>query len=163
MRKTALAFACLATPALSCGVGQWEVFDCTLSDGKKQLRVCSTEEAANYSFAVPGQSPEIELFEPIDRLDYRPWNGVGRTLFEDATFNNESYSYSVYSVFDRLTEGAMLEGGVVVKKDDVEIAHLRCDPGSVSARLDLFYEFKARVGQCWNHQDFTWGTDCPTN
>lgn len=163
MRALALAIICVSGPAFSCGVGEWEVFDCTLSGGKKLLRLCSTEEAAIYRFGVPGKEPELELFEPITSFDYRPWPGIGRYLSESVTFMNDSYGYSVYSSFDRLSEGAQQEGGVVVTKGDEELAHLRCDAGSVSARIDLFGKFKSEAGQCWDFEARLWSTDCPAN
>ncbi|MEM6408387.1 MAG: hypothetical protein AAF700_08220 [Pseudomonadota bacterium] len=163
MRAFALAIACIAGPAFSCGVGEWEVFDCSVSGGKKTLRICSTEEAAIYRFGVPGKDPELELFEPIPSFDYQPWPGIGRYLNERVTFTNDSYGYTVYSSFDRLSEGAQQEGGVIVIKGDAELAHLRCDAGSVSARIDLFGQFKSAAGQCWDYEARNWTSECPAN
>ncbi len=106
---------------------------------------------------------ELELFEPITCFDYQPWPGIGRYLNERVTFNNDSYGYTVYSSFDRLTEGALQEGGVIVTQGDEELAHLRCDAGSVSARIDLFGRFKSEAGQCWDLEARLWSTDCPAN
>ncbi|MEM7471321.1 MAG: hypothetical protein AAF340_08210 [Pseudomonadota bacterium] len=165
MRTLILAFAVVATPAVSCGIGEYEVFDCAISGGKKQLRLCTTEQAAIYRFGKTGNAPELELFAPIERFDYRPWNGIGRTLYEQVTFTNQSYGYTVYGVFDRLAEegNADLEGGVIVTDAGAEIAHLTCDAGSVTARMDLFYELKTRAGQCWDIQNLLWTTDCPVD
>lgn len=163
MRRLVGVLCVLAAPAAACGVGEQEVFDCTASGGTKLLRVCTTEEAARYSFGRLGQQPELELFAEMQALDYRPWNGIGRSYYEQVTFYNAGHAYTVYFNLDRLEEDPLrsITGGVAVNRNGEEIANVSCDPGSITNGLDALYGQKQAVGQCWDHSNFLWTTNCP--
>ena len=163
MRCVAALVLVLAAPANACGVGELEVFNCTVTGGSKLLRVCTTEEAARYSFGPVGQAPELELFESTAALEYRPWNGIGRSYYEQVTFYNAEYAYTVYFNLDRLEQDPLraATGGVAVDRNGQEIANLSCDLGGITNSLDALYRTKQAVGQCWDSRNFLWTTNCP--
>lgn len=120
---------------------------------------------ARYSFGKTGQSPELDLSAPIATLDYVPWNGIGRTIYEQVTFQNKSYGYTVYFLFDRLAEvpTQAVSGGISVEQNGQEIANLECDTDTISSGMDVFVERKRAVGLCWDSKSFAWTPNCPTN
>lgn len=141
------------------------MFQCTLSNGAKTLEVCYGDGVAQYSFGRTGQKPELELSATITDLYYLPWNGVGRSIYEEIGFRNGDYDYTIHAALDRTIleddDEWPLTGGVTVIKADQTIAEIDCDPESVTHSLDSFYEAKHDAGQCWRHQSFEWLDECP--
>lgn len=108
----------------------------------------------------------LEITTPIVDLDYLPWPGIGRNIWEAVTFSNDVYDYEVFTGFERgPDEGAdgisPVYGGVVITRGALEIASLGCDEGMVKWGYGGgLYDAKAEAGQCWNsHPDNNW-TSC---
>lgn len=164
----ALAVILMASPAFAiCGGNAEEVFTCTVSGGKKQVTICSGDGIARYLFGKAGRDPELELSAQVAELHYMPWNGIGRSIYEEVAFDNGAHTYTVYAALDRtILEGDPqdpISGGVVVTKGDQTLAELTCDAGSVRHSLDGFYAQKQNLGQCWDHHAFAWTANCPAN
>lgn len=135
---------------------------CTLKDGRKVLDVCHLHGEARYRYGKKGGQPELELSEWIGDLDYLPWNGIGRSIYEEVAFYNGDFRYAVYSAFDRTQESNYpLSGGIVVTNGDQTVAELFCDPGSVNTAIDTLYEQKKIEGFCWDYDSFSWRL-CPS-
>lgn len=163
--RPALAVSALwamTATALACGSDQVRVFSCTFNQGAKQVDICADAQMAQYRFG-PVQGPaELALATPIVALAYVPWNGIGRSIYEQAAFPNADHTYTVFSAFDRMTlePEQQLDGGIAVSKGSQEIAVLRCDAGSVMAELDALYPLKEAAGQCWSYDSFSWQAEC---
>ncbi len=150
----------------ACAPGQDARFHCSVKGGAKLVEVCHGGGVTQYSFGAAGKPAELALNDPIETLDYTPWNGIGRSIYEEVAFANGDYLYTVYAAYDRLVEGDdadRLSGGVVVTKADQTLAQLECDAGSISHQLDAYYDDKLNAGQCWNFETFSWSSDCPSN
>lgn len=140
-----------ATAATACDV---PVFSCDV--GAKRLSICLTGETLTYSFG-PSGAPELLIDTDLSRLDYIPWAGVGRHLFESVRLRNGDYTYEVWHSLDRLDPDATLEGGVIVFQGDDTLADLSCTPRT--ARGDLYTLFVAieATGRCFDLNTRTWG------
>jgi hypothetical protein len=157
MRAALLLFVLVASPAWAT-CQEEEIFSCPI--GKKVVEVCSWRGEVTYSFGRQG-SPEIILYDPLETVDYTPWPGIGRAIWDMVAFQNEGVTYEVWSSFDRLDENAVMEGGVNVMKGDDLLATLTCEKGKVDTALDRISELKAGIGQCWDYDARLWTTDCP--
>ena len=156
---TGLIAAVALIPATSFAACQGQtVLSCPI--GKKQLEVCLHGGTATYSFGPKGRA-ELTLSSPIETLDYTPWNGIGRSIWEAVAFHNDGVSYEVWASVDRMADNPIYEGGVNVLRGDALVAQLSCDKGSKVSDLDPLYQAKRAAGQCWNHETFEWGPPCP--
>ncbi|QRF65407.1 hypothetical protein [Ponticoccus alexandrii] len=128
IRFSALAVA-LSTGAAfaACSTAEATFLSCPVEGSGKWLEVCAEDQAAVYRYGPSGH-PELELVEQYGPLDYAPWPGVGRSVWETVTFYNGSYSYTVYISMDRMDESAWPEGGVTVRNGGTDVAHLDCRP-----------------------------------
>ncbi len=163
---TAILLALTATQAQArCAPSETEVFSCKIAGSSKRVEICEGGQVARYSFGKAGQSPELDLSAPIAALDYVPWNGIGRTIYEQVTFQNKGYGYTVYFLFDRLSEvpTQAVSGGISVEQNAQEIANLECNPDTISSGMEIFVERKRAVGLCWDYKSFAWTPNCPTN
>ena len=150
----------LPSGAIACAANTETLLSCSFEAGAKTLNVCLAEGNPTYEFGQTGASPDLSLAPDLLDVDYRPWPGVGRALFEELTFYNAGYSYMVYSIFDRLDENAVMEGGIIVSQGNTELAQLECDPGSGTAGIDRLFNAMQSRGQCWDHAQHLWGP-CP--
>lgn len=127
--------------------------------GKKILQVCHHGAGATYSFGPPGAS-ELEIETPISRLDYRPWPGIGSSIWESVIFTHDGVDYEVWQAIEKLTEehetGPEWSGGVTVIRGDETLASLSCDTPPDPAALDLLFAAKEDAGQCWDHATLAW-------
>lgn len=135
------------------------IFECQMRGGAKVLSVGYNAPFVFYSFGSPDQA-ELVIKVPVTELEVRPWNGIGRYLFEGATFENDGHGYVVHHALDRLTQNAALEGGVIVMKGDAVLADLACDAGTVQGGMFAFADLKDLGGQCWDLEAQVWSTQC---
>lgn len=161
MRRTALiACLCLAAPPHAAqegcfGAGE-PLFHCRA--GGKAVDICLQGEVVIYSYGPGGGAAELLLARRVEGVGMVPWNGIGRTLWEELTFYNGTYAYAAHYAVDRLAEGApKVEAGVEVREGERRIARVTCDAGSVT-RFDFYpvYEAKEAAGQCWSRERFEW-------
>ncbi|MCF2870018.1 hypothetical protein L0664_02965 [Octadecabacter sp. G9-8] len=147
-----------------CLDGEGTFLSCRIADSENVLRVCFTATDTFYRFGPLGQTPDLELMEPIASVDYQPWNGVGRSISEAITFNTGPYSYLTYAGFERMFGEEEYEdiphrsfGGVTVTKNDTEIARLECDRSSVDFGWDVaLFEAKQALGFVWDDRNREW-------
>ncbi|MBW7922507.1 MAG: hypothetical protein H3C51_10445 [Rubellimicrobium sp.] len=157
MRVLAVVALTLCTPlpaAAECAPGGL-VFSCQI--GAKVLELCRKADNITYSFGPPG-APELRLSAPLVTLDYEPWPGIGSSVWEQVTFGNGGYSYTVWTRTDRNFDG--LNAGIEVSRGASSVASLYCDAGSASNQLyDTLYAMKESVGLCWGGPNDGW-TGC---
>jgi hypothetical protein len=156
--RAILLFLALAAPAQAACPNDSEVFSCTISG--KALQLCHWKGALIYNFGDP-ERPELSIAEPLQTAAFTPWNGIGRYIWETLAFRNAGYTYEVWTSAERgpeATEG--LTGGITVLQGDQTIAQLTCDPGTPNQSLDVIYELKQSIGQCWDFDSRSWQTAC---
>ena len=151
LRPLSLVSLCLScsllqatSAAAQCAVNEEVLLACPI--GEKRLTVCATQGASIlYSFATTRQV-ELRLHRGPEAFDYRPWPGIGATIWESVTFGNGGFAYEVYTSFDKNErQGA---AGVRVTRGDAEIAHLRCDEGGEAFGFDPIYYALQEEGFC---------------
>lgn len=124
---------------------------CTFNNGAKSVSICVDGDTATYAFGPTGEAPDLALRTPIAALDYQPWPGVGRTIFESVTFYNHDYSYTVISGVDRMSADDSRFSEVIVKQNEAEVAVLICDPDSVRWTYSPeLADAKAALNLCWS-------------
>jgi hypothetical protein len=148
----------LAAPAQAACPNGSEIFSCTIAG--KALQLCHWKGALIYSFG-PEEKPELSLAEPLESVAFTPWPGIGRHIWETVDFPNQDYTYEVWTSVERdpdAIEG--LRGGVNVLQAGELVAQLTCDPGTPSQSLDVLYDLKRSIGQCWDFDSQVWTNTC---
>ena len=153
MRAALLLALLAATPAHAACQGD-EAFSCRI--GKKTLDVCYWKGMLTYRFGPEGR-PELTLNERLETVDFMPWPGIGRAIWDSVVFENDGVTYEVWSSFDKMDENAVMEGGVNVMQGTETLATLTCNKGSVGRGLEGLSDLKAGIGQCWDYDSRTWG------
>jgi hypothetical protein len=161
MRSVALLIAVLsaaASPASAACQNDAQVFSCQI--GQKTLQVCHWKGALIYQFG-PEDRWELSITEPLETADFKPWNGIGRYIWETLTFRNKGVSYEIWTSVERGPDATTgLEGAVTIREGDAELARLTCNPGTASTSLDSINDLKSAIGQCWDYESQTWTTAC---
>jgi hypothetical protein len=151
--RAALLLALLAAPAHAACQGD-EAFSCQI--GKKTLEVCYWKGMLTYAYGPKGK-PELFLNEPLETVAFTPWPGIGSSLWETVAFQNDGYTYEVWTSVERDPEATEpRSGGVRVMQGDATVAELTCDRGTATP-MDALYDLKDGIGQCWNMETRTWG------
>ena len=156
----------IAGPALAgCPAGTTPILTCTFEHGAKRVDACQDGTTATYAFGKAGQAPDLTLVTPVADLDYTPWPGVGRSIWEEVSFYNQDITYLLWFNYDKVNaiEEAQAAGapdpltaGISVLRGDGEgLASLECDPGSIDTEMDALSDAKERLGLCWDGE--TWG------
>ncbi len=154
------------TAAADCTPEQEPFMSCQIEGRNMVLSVCLTADLALYSYGPQAGPPDLTLSEPLVSVAYTPWPGVGRSIWEDVTFINGEYRYTVFAGFDRMfgneTEADHPTphfGGVTVRQGDVQVAELACDRATVNYGAfggDPIYEAKIAAGQQWDGREQVW-------
>lgn len=137
---------------------------CQIEGRDTFLRVCFTPDTAFYRYGPLKSEPELEISEPVATLDYRPWPGAGRSIFEDVIFTNEGYRYGVFAGIDRMFDDETEDdhptprfGGVSVKRGEDTLADLACDRATVDFDWgEELFEAKQALGYSWDPVDRMW-------
>ncbi len=142
---------------------------CTLRGGTKHLQICLNGPNAVYKYGPATGAPELEIITAVSTLDYLPWPGIGRDIWESVTFANGSFRYEVAAGFSRpMGEGDAVPspayGSIRISRDGTEIAQILCDAGSVDWTYGGgLYDAKSALGLCWTgYPENTW-SPCPAN
>lgn len=120
----AAAMMLCAAPALAvCTGNQIEVFACSF--GAKQVELCMTtdEQKLTYRFG-PKDAPELELTRGFDEITMQPWNGIGRSIWDVVTLPSGSFSYQLFSSFDKFEQSHV--SGLEVLRGNQTLATLDC-------------------------------------
>lgn len=151
--RAALLLALLAAPAHAACQGD-EAFFCKI--GSKTLEVCYWKGMLTYAYGPEGK-PELFLNERLETVAFTPWPGIGSSLWETVAFQNDGYTYEVWTSVERDPESTEpRSGGVRVLQGDATVADLTCDR-STATSMDGLYDLKAGIGQCWDLESRTWG------
>lgn len=149
----ALLAAPIAAPAQAACQGD-EAFSCQI--GAKTLDVCYWRGMLTYRFGPEGK-PELVLNEPLETVAFTPWPGMGGSFWETVAFQNEGYTYEVWTSVERDPEATEpRQGGVRVLQGNTTVAELDCDRGTATP-MEVLYDLKHGIGQCWDAESQTWG------
>lgn len=165
MKHIAAALLCsfpVVAEAACFGSGD-PLFHCTVNQGRKALDVCLQGEVAIYRFGPVNGAAEMLLARHVTGVGMTPWNGIGRYLWEEATFYNGTHDYLIsYSIDRNAAESApQVQAGVIVAEGDSEVAEIGCDQGSVTeADFYPLFEAKLAAGQPWCQSTQSWNSAC---
>jgi len=168
MIKTSCVAVLIAGFAVSaqaeCLTGERTFMSCQIEDKTAILRVCFTNTDIHYRYGPRGSAPELSITETIGTVNYRPWNGVGRSIVEEVEFQTGRFAYRVYAGFERIFDEEEYEdiahrqfGGVRVFEGDAEIATLLCERKTVDFAWEVeLFEAKEGLGFVWDHREREW-------
>lgn len=155
--RAALLLTLLAAPAHAACQGD-TVFSCRI--GAKLLEVCHSGDTLTYAFGPEGR-PELALSQPLQTVAFTPWPGIGSEIWETVAFPSQDHVYEVWTSVRRDPEATYgLRGGVSVLKGEELVVQLVCDPGTPSQSLDVIYDLKVGIGQCWDMETRAWTASC---
>lgn len=153
---------CAAMPvSAGCFGSGTPLFECTVNGGQKSVDICLQAGVVLYSFGPAGRAPDLLLGRDVIGVDMTPWNGIGRSIWEELRIYNGIYSYIVSYAIDRLEEAPVDARLIVAEGEETQLAEFLCDPGSV--RTSDFYplfEAKEAAGQLYCADTFSWGAGC---
>ena len=151
--RAALLLAVLAAPAHAACQGDMG-FSCQI--GTKSLDVCYWKGMLTYLYGPDGK-PELAISEPFETVAFTPWPGISSSLWETVAFQNDGYTYEVWTSVERDPESTEpRSGGVRVMQGQTTVAELDCDPGTATS-MDVLYDLKDGIGQCWDMESQSWG------
>lgn len=158
MRALALLLALLPLPALAECQNESEVFSCRI--GAKTLQVCHWKGMLIYQYGRP-EAWDLSLAEPLETAAFTPWPGFSSNIWETVAFPNKGYTYEVWTSVTRDPDSTQpLQGGVNVLQGEDLKAQLTCDNGTASNSLDVIFDLKESIGQCWDFDSRSWQTAC---
>ncbi|WIV52320.1 hypothetical protein QQG91_15160 (plasmid) [Marivivens sp. LCG002] len=139
---------------------------CQIEGRNTEVAVCFDDRNVSYSYGSIGSPPELELSSPVERVDFEPWPGLGRSIYEEVTFYNGDYSYTVGGGFERpfSDEEAQQElrrfGWVEVMHLGEQIAYFECRPETVTYGFGGgLYDLKVAANQSWDQYSLSWVSD----
>lgn len=125
------------------------------------LRVCHDDFTVTYSYGRPDEVPELYLSEPIETVDYYPWDAPEPTS-GSITFRNGDYAYEVASLFvsppfaDDIPSVTHF-GWITVTRNGEIVDKLECRPEpSRYAYGGSLYERMTAMGLVWNGYGQGW-------
>lgn len=165
--KVLFALFAFTNPAWAdCEVGEMTFMSCRIENSTSILRVCYDSQTVHYRFGAADQTPDLALSSSIAAVDYTPWPGVGRSIWEEIRFENDSYLYTVHAGFERMFDEEEYEdiphrafGGVSVTtgEDEAEVVTLSCERATVSFGWDdALFKAKNALGYAWDDRARVW-------
>lgn len=161
IRLTALLLLASAMPALAdCPNGTETFMSCTFKNGAKSVAVCAAGNQVSYIYGPTNAKPELFLQRSAVDVDYSPWAGFGRSIWESVVFYNGVTSYEVYGSIDKMMaedDPATVTGGIIIAKNGETLAELICDPASVNFDYNqAMLDAKEAAGQCLDLESREW-------
>ncbi|MCA0043017.1 hypothetical protein [Celeribacter litoreus] len=135
------------------------LFHCHFPNGK-EVTINVQAEGVSYAFGPPHAAPELQLERPYADVGVLPWNGVGRSIWEEIRIPNGDVTYAVWGSFDRMTEAHEVSGGIVVERGGEELARLDCAPSGVIYAPFSFSDVYEEAGYCWSFETERWQEAC---
>lgn len=141
---------------------------CTLRSGANTAQVCVNDTDVVYRFGRAGKAPDLELTTPVSTVDYVPWPGIGRTIWESVAFENGAFRYEIGTGFSRRMDDDDPEipvafGVISVTENGESIATLKCDKGTVDWGYGGgLFDAKKAQNLCWKSAPENKWISCPT-
>lgn len=128
----------------------------------KELSVCYNDKIVTYRFG-PASAPELVLTETVATIDFLPWPGAGRSVWEEVRFHTGNHTYAVFAGFDRLygddadtDQQNRFFGGVTVMRAGETLANLTCHPETTHAPWSGLFDAKTAAGLRWDREAQIW-------
>ena len=149
-----------------CPRGQETFASCLIEGRNTEVNVCFDKDYTTYSYGPIGGAPELVLYELTNRVDFEPWPGVGKSIYESVTFYNGDYAYNVGGGFERpfsdeeMNQPIRRFGWVTVTESGETAANLECIPDTVGYGFGGgIYDVKTSARQTWDEASLTWVSD----
>lgn len=150
----------------ACPVGQEAFTSCQIEGRSTEVFVCHDDRVATYGYGPIGQPAELSLLDTVENVDFEPWSGLGKAIYERITLYNGDYSYEVGGGFDRpFSEEEMLLdirrfGWIDVAQNGEVVSRLECIPETVTYGFGGgIYDAKVNAGLAWDEDSETWLPD----
>ncbi|GAA3853890.1 hypothetical protein [Celeribacter arenosi] len=145
LRFAILPFVILASPAHAvCALNQEVIFQCL--DGAKTIELCLTPSDQNVTYRFGAASaPEIELTRGFDEIEMVPWNGIGRSIWDQVTVSNGNFAYGLFWNYDKFDETA--SGGLQVTRGESVVARRACTAEGIY-NFDILRIAMQEAGYC---------------
>lgn len=154
----AVAFGLVTTEASAeCGQGSIPFSSCDIVGWDASLDVCHDDFTVTYRYGRRGEIPELYLSEPIETVDYRPWDG--HALVGSITFSSGDYAYEVVSGFNSefSDEGLSHFGWITVSHEDEPLSRFECVLETVDGVYGSdIYDLKVADGLKWYGEERGW-------
>ncbi len=144
---TAIGLFAATSAAAECGS---QIMACTFDNGAKTAEICLSDDLVTYTYGPTGGDPDLVIDTPIETVDYRPWSGVGASIWETIVVFNGETGYQMTAGFERDPDRDAGYGGISVQQNGSEINYLTCDPDSIDWSYgNLLAKAKRDRGLCW--------------
>jgi hypothetical protein len=156
--KTAFLFVILANPGWAdCAANGTPLVACEIENSTKWLETCLVGDIVTYTFGPKG-IPELSMSRHVGDVDFVPWPGIGRWIWEEFRLTNGAYSYAVHYSFERNPNNMEVGGGVTVWQGGTVLASLDCNPATLnfSGFPSPVYDAKIDAGQAWDFDAKRW-------
>ncbi|MFT6091001.1 hypothetical protein [Sulfitobacter sp.] len=158
MMWPAVAFGFVATEVTAdCAQGLIPFSSCDIVGQDTSLDVCHDDFTATYRYGRRGEIPELYLSEPIETVNYRPWDG--HALVGSITFYNGDYAYEVVSGFNSefSDEGLSHYGWITVLHAGAPLTRFECVLEKVDGVYGSdIYDLKVAAGLTWYGAERGW-------
>lgn len=163
MRAALMSLALLAPTAAQAACPGEVIFSCPIKS--RHLEVCIEAGDAVYRFGAPDR-PDLTIRDSLATVEFQPWPGIGRTIWQSVRFRNADVTYEVWSAIEKpldpTSEDPDWAGGVTVTQGDATLAELTCSAPPDPPFLDALFDAKVAAGQCWNFDAGAWQAGpCP--
>lgn len=135
MIRAAIVFGLLPGIAAAECVGT-SLVSCKVAGSQKRMELCLDGGSLQYQFGAAGKV-ELTLTRDVEQVLYTPWPGIGRTMWEELSFENEGVTYQFSSYAEKLMEEGTeddlaLGTDLNVLRGETLLAQFSCDPAQVS-------------------------------
>ncbi|MCY1697288.1 hypothetical protein OVA10_04220 [Lelliottia sp. SL45] len=110
------------------------IFSCVTDNGKL-VKVVKDGDQAIYELHNKKNKLEISLKNVIASMNIVFSEPDGSEITTSVPFKNGSFIYDVFTSTDRLTEEHPSQSGVIVSKNNVFLANLKCKNDSIKGNL----------------------------
>lgn len=121
------ALIALASPAAAdCPAGAEPFVSCVIKEDALQMEACFNATEFSFEFGRFASPPDVSVTLPLSEVAVQPWNGMGSSYSEAASFTHAGITYSLWWSADRMTDEHPITGGVTLTEDGTELSSLTC-------------------------------------
>lgn len=121
------ALVALAQPAAAdCPAGSGPFVSCLIIESASQMQACFNDTEFTFELGPFASPPDVSVTLPLQKVAIQPWNGMGGSYTEAASFTHAGITYSVWWAADRMTDAHLITGGVTMSDGGEELTALTC-------------------------------------
>jgi hypothetical protein len=91
----AFIFCTVSAENAMCAPEENLYLSCELRDWNTEVSVCFDDDTTYYRYGEVNKQPQLELSEPLDKLDYVPSTRNGQFVWDEVEFRNAQYRYRI--------------------------------------------------------------------